>query len=606
MTPESLVWLGGVAVAFVGLRAILGWWLRPGAVRVETIAATSATSRVLAVVAHGISGRSSVSGLVGLIRSTFPDADCAVLSYDSRPYGNSDPFHAANVLELEVNRLVQSGAYESIILVGHSAGGAILRKMFVWAHGQEEDRLRFGARGRRSWVDRIERLVMLAGINRGWSVDVRPANMSLANYFFFKTAMRIARPLGIARFTRAIYRGMPFVADTRVQWLRVARSQAVFDGRAQFPQAIQLIGDQDDIVSKADGADLLASRGTVFKTLPQTTHRDIAAVVADATHPETAVRARCIVQALQGDLRGLEPDLPDPRVPVEQREIVRVVYLLHGIRDYGEWTEVLRRELEARFATNGEQCVVTNLKYGYFPLLPFIVYGDRQRNVCLFMDEYTENLARFPNAHCVDFVGHSNGTYILASALIRYSTPRVRRVLFAGSVVPKHFPWTELIAAGRVERVVNIAATADWVVAIFPKLFEQIADWLKRQPTRGWLDIGAAGFRGFNDAGEPGGSIQNIKFTEGPHSAGVDVSVRAKLDAIAAFVIDGNVNALIATFHTTSRPRKIWDVASNLSYLLWILLLGVAFAGGWWVGTTWGPVALAAYVLLLFALLHSL
>jgi hypothetical protein len=71
-----------------------------------------------------------------------------------------------------------------------------------------------------------------------------------------------------------------------------------------------------------------------------------------------------------------------------------------------------------------------------FPLLPFITYRDRQKNVRRFMDEYTENLARFPKAETIDFIGHSNGTYILASALQRYVTMRVRRVYFGGQCEP--------------------------------------------------------------------------------------------------------------------------------------------------------------------------
>jgi hypothetical protein len=68
-----------------------------------------------------------------------------------------------------------------------------------------------------------------------------------------------------------------------------------------------------------------------------------------------------------------------------------------------------RRGRAQGLQANSEKAVVTNLKYGYFPMLPFSLYGDRQRKVRRFMDEYTENLAAFPNAHIVDFVGHSNG-----------------------------------------------------------------------------------------------------------------------------------------------------------------------------------------------------
>ena len=52
------------------------------------------------------------------------------------------------------------------------------------------------------------------------------------------------------------------------------------------------------------------------------------------------------------------------------------------------------------------------------------------------MDQYTQNLAKYPNSDGrISYIGHSNGTYILASALDRYPSLRVNQIVFAGSVV---------------------------------------------------------------------------------------------------------------------------------------------------------------------------
>lgn len=605
----GLLGLLGLVMAAVLVRLlVVPLLLRPRRVRVAVIPAVTAPAHTLAVVVHGVAGRSSIDGLVELVRSQLPQADCAVLDYDARPWSNTDPFAVANVLEQELHALADRDTpYREIVLIGHSAGGAILRKAFVWGHGQEQDRDRFGRRQRRAWVGRVVRIVMLAGINRGWSVEQRPANMTLPKLVLLRVGLVLARLLDIGRFTRGVYRGAPFIADTRVQWLRVARSQAVASGAQAFPQVIQLLGDEDDLVSKEDGMDLVASHGTLFRTLSQTNHRDIAEVVANRRDPGSDERARKIAQALVGDLAGLEPDAPSPEVPAEQREVTRVIYLLHGIRDYGRWTEVLRDELEQRLKARGEVPAVVNLKYGYFPLLPFILYQDRQRNVRRFMDEYTENIARYPNAEmAVDAVGHSNGTYILASTLVRYRTPRLGRVFFAGSVVPQHYPWAELADAGRVKSVVNVVATQDWVVAIFPKLFEQIADWLRRRPTQGWLDIGAAGFRGFLDAGEAAGPVVDLKFTPGKHSTGVEVEQAAKRQAIAAYIVDDDRNGLATTFETATRQDGLLDVASNVSYLVWAGLVAVTLPLGWLSLVLAGPIGVAAFLLLVLLLLNSL
>lgn len=583
-----------------GLRAIL----RPRRVRVDLRRSGSAGATTLVAVVHGVSGRGSVEGLVGLIQSTLPQADCLVLDYDSRPFSNTDPFDVANVLEERLHEEFSAGGYRSVILVGHSAGGAILRKAFVWARGQEEDRYQLGARGTRPWAQAVQRIVMLAGINRGWSVETRQARMGWLKFAALRTGLPVARSLGIAEFTRGVYRGTPFIANTRVQWLRLSRSDAVVDGTAPFPQVIQLLGDADDLVSREDGMDLVASRGTVFKTLSQTTHADITQVLQDPSHPQAAERAAVIRRAIVGDVGGLQPDLPPAGQLAEDRTVRRIVYLMHGIRDHGDWTDVIRRAIDRRIADSGEKARVTNLKYGYFAMLPFLLYRDRQRNVRRFMDEVTENLAEFPNATTLDYLGHSNGTYVLASALQGYATLRVRRVFFAGSVVPKHYPWSELVQAGRVEQVVNVVATSDWVVALFPKLFEQIADWLGARPRRGWLDIGAAGFRGFLDAGEASGAVVDMKYVAGKHSAGVDVTSKAKLDAIVAYIFDDDRSKLQAVFCERDRPAAVLDLLSNICYTVWFALAILAVALGWLASLSGVP-ALAAYLLVLYLVLNS-
>lgn len=597
-------WAVALVLGLVALRGLLRAVLTPRRVRAELRRASEPDAATLVAVVHGVSGRASVEGLVGLVQASLPGADCLVLDYDSRPFGNSDPYAVANVLEERLHEEFGSGRYRDVILVGHSAGGAILRKAFVWANGQEEDRHSLGARGVRPWAQAVRRIVMLAGINRGWSVEERQAGMGWAKYVFLRAGLPVARWLGIGEFTRGVYRGTPFIADTRVQWLRLSRRDAVVAGSEPFPQVIQLLGDADDLVSREDGMDLVASRGTVFRTLSQTTHGDITQVLQDPAHPEAAERAVLIRRAIVGDLVGLQPDQPLAGRREENRDVQRLVYLMHGIRDHGDWTDVIRRSIEHRIAEGGEKARVINLKYGYFAMLPFLLYRDRQRNVRRFMDEYTENLAEFPNATEVDYLGHSNGTYVLASALMGYATLRVRRVFFAGSVVPKHYPWSELVAAKRVLQVVNVVATTDWVVALFPKLFEQIADWLGARPRRGWLDIGAAGFRGFLDAGEADGAVVDIKYVAGKHSAGVEVAKQAKLDTIVAYVFDGDRSGLDAAFRERDQPAAVLDVASNVCYLVWFGLAVAAIALGW-LASLAGTAGLATYLVLLYLVLNS-
>ena len=575
-----------VMVAYAAARMSSRHFAKPRETRWELVKAPSGAADTLVVMVHGLPGRRSLRRAEQLVAETLPNADRLIFDYDGNRITNLDPYEVANIIELKIYESAPHNAYARIVLLGHSAGAALLRKAFVWAHGHEEDRARVGLHGKRAWVDCVDRFVLLAGLNRGWSISPKPAQMSTGHYLWIGFGQVAARLFGIGRFAMAMRSGAPFIADTRVQWVKLI--QEIQSTDSPFPTVIQLIGSKDDIVSREDGQDLCAARGTLFITLPETGHEDIGGALDDARTPGAKNRLQRIAEVLSAPVGSIEPD--QSPLPPEDRSVTRIVYILHGIRDYGHWTDVLRKEVARRCLAMGENVAVVNMKYGYFPMLAFMTHSDRQRNVRRFMDQYTEDLARYPNARIVDFAGHSNGTYILASALQHYATMRVRRVYFAGSVVPNHYPWTKLIDAGRVERVANVVATADWVVAIFPKVFEQIAYLRKVSPATGWLDLGAAGFRGFL---ESAGSlaVNDLKFSPGQHSTGVDISNRSKLDAIAGYLALGKEDGLDAFCMRHSQNRVV-NLLSNISLplmlgLILILVCAGAFilmhCGGWWL-----------------------
>ena len=152
------------------------------------------------------------------------------------------------------------------------------------------------------------------------------------------------------------------------------------------------------------------------------------------------------------------------------------------------------------------------------------------------MDQYTDAVAMYPDAREFDFIGHSNGTYLLGAALVRYKTLKIRNAYLAGSVLPQRFPWKQY-AGSRVAMVRNVVASQDWVVAIFQRLIEQLAEWSGIEAVDGLFDVGAAGFRGFTDLGN--GSVLNIKFAPGSHGYGVNIKQQDRLDALVGFAVNG-------------------------------------------------------------------
>jgi pimeloyl-ACP methyl ester carboxylesterase len=553
----------------------------------------------LIVLVHGLPGRAKFESTIALAREALPQSDILAFDYDSRYLSNASPYSIANVIERQIHEAHSTVNYDEVVLVGHSMGGMLLRKSFVWGHGLEEDRERFGLRGERDWVHRVSRFVSLATTNRGWSIDPRPEKMDLLTYGSIWLGERLARLSGSGQLVLSMQRGSPFVADARIQWIALCRGETAT--RQSTLQTIHLLGDRDDIVNKDDSMDLNAAKDTLFVTLEETGHRDIALALDGGTRQADQNRREKVRFAIQGQLDRLAPD---KTVTLDEDPTVnRIVYIMHGIRDYGEWTDRLRTIIEGEAASAGAPLVVVNQKYGHFPMLPFLLYWDRQKHVREFMDEYTENRARFPHADKFDYVGHSNGTYILASALQKYTTLRVDRVCFAGSVVPKHYPWRDLADRGRVEHVANIVAAGDWVVALFPRFFEQIADWRDVRPVHGLLDIGSGGFRGFQDASDAKKRIQNIQFAAGSHSAGVDAANEKKLRAIARYVVSGT-DTEFAIFRDRDEPDTCLAFLSNVSWLVWtalaIVLIGlglIMFSTSLWAG--W------IYVVIVFGLLNS-
>ena len=199
--------------------------------------------------------------------------------------------------------------------------------------------------------------------------------------------------------------------------------------------------------------------------------------------------------------------------------------------------------------------------YGYFAMLPFVAPWARQAKVEWLLDQYVGARALYPNAELFSYVGHSNGTYLLTGALQRCPAVRFARIVFAGSVVRRDFDWPAFIGRKQVARVLNYVATADWVVALFPKGLQT----LRLQ------DLGGAGHDGFDcDLDE----LRDVEYVSGQHSAALDERHWAD---IARFVVDG-------TWPTAEAgPEKrstLVRVAGGVAPALWVLLAVVALAPG--------------------------
>lgn len=549
-------------------------------------AAARGPADTLVVVVHGML-QNILDTAPDVVAARLPSADLLLPRYDAGPTSNEEPITLAVSLSDRIeacyldHRKSAGDDYRRIILVGHSRGALMARKAYVLARGETSEIAHGGLKpGPKEWHRAVERIVLLAGLNRGWSLAEKPPKMPWRTFVWYRIAARLARLTGTARLLQGIERGAPFVANLRVQWIRLCR-----EAGSSMPRTIQILGDMDDVVLPGDNIDLEAGRDFVYLNAPPgTTHSNIVEL-------DDAARRDVFLRALDGN--DLKSEYVMPEYRKHDHEVQRVVLIMHGIRDFGDWTGELRKKLTKAADSEGIRIETVTSSYGYFPMTKFLLFQARQKNVRWFMDQYTEALARCPGVKTIDFAGHSNGTYLLGSALKRYRSCTFGRVVCAGSVLPRDFEWDELVRDGRIEAIRNYVASGDWVVGIFPNFFERFSKS---------TDIGGGGFLGFTR--EPAVSNQFVSVKGGHGAALVDHI----FDSMVSFLLFGKVDSPEEL--RTSRSPFV-ELCSRLDWAIWILLLSAVVGIGWavaaaapLVGVAWWA-GVGLYLLLLIVVLNT-
>ena len=558
----------------------------------------------LIALVHGYRrGNASLSGLEKVIHEVFPHADILVPSFYSGMFSNAKPETLASDLEHKINDAEKLKRYKTIVLIGHSMGALLVRKAYVYGCGQVQDRGVFSNDLRpHEWVKKVDRLVLVAGINRGWSISPRPSQMSILTKALMMLGREVGRWTGTAQLIRGIEKGSPFISNLRLQWLNATRDPTL----VHKPVVIQLLGDEDDVVSDEDSKDVAVAQEFVFVRVPKSGH----ASIIQFDHAEYgSTRKRKFRDAVEASAEILRAENSETPLKIDEN-VEKLVFVVHGIRDTGGWTLDFAQYLKEAFSQAGDppgKLRVVTPQYDYFPMAAFLLVADRQKNVRWFMDEFTEAKAKYPKLREIDYVGHSNGTFILASALQRYATLNLSRVIFAGSVVPRAYPWGQWLGKERVTGVCNYTAARDWVVAIFPRLFELIHE---RLGIRIWGcdELGSAGFNGFES---PAVHDNEVRYLDGDHGAAVSgPTVRRDIyPAMANFLLTGKGTDEIESVKVkTQASWVVWS--SNLCWLIWLGIAGLLTAIGALVALLPGTglqklLYVALYIALLVALLFT-
>ena len=407
------------------------------------------------------------------------------------------------------------------------------------AHGASEDGI-VRSENRAVWADKIERIVMLSGITRGWEFSsASPAHVRFLAPVLQKVTSVVgwwkSKKTKVESSTPLIWqlkRGSPFVVTTRIQYINVFKDlQKNLKNREidpeksplrvnGLPSTVFLLGAKDEYISPSDCTELGPRIEFAFIELSGSTHMDALQITGNnAQNKERRLRLKA---AISSDFESLyketwavrandiddylDPmDIADATAPLigqdnqaNQVVVVHAVMVIHGIRDNGFWTKRVAREIKNLGRTKEINVRAPTPSYGYFSMWDFIKPGGREQATYWFMEQYANVKSHFPDAK-ISFVGHSNGTYIAARSLELCPAIQFENIVFAGSVVRRNFHWADF--PGQVQNILNFVGSDDRVVAFLPAVFELFR--LR------WLDVGGAGAFGFLEA-EPEAKNENV------------------------------------------------------------------------------------------------
>ncbi|PHY21392.1 alpha/beta fold hydrolase [Caulobacter sp. BP25] len=361
----------------------------------------------LIVLAHGWNATGAkMLSMSEEARRLEPTADQFIAELGSGLLSFAKPLQVAKRLAIDIACLDRAHGYSKIVIVGHSAGALVARAAWLRAAGARER----GDIGRRlhPWADKVERIVLMAAINRGWSdsVAISPLQRllfaALAVWEFFTYGL-LQRWIGTTGYILEMRRGAPFITGLRLKWLAMAKHR-------KLPLVVQVLGTIDDIVSPKDNVDLIAGDDFIYLEAPQSGHASMIrldepvvgeerkrifalALTGDSAALKRKDRADEVADNLSDGLDDFDEELADA---ADKREKVRrVVFVIHGIRDYGFWTKKIAGRAK-KLGGGQTQCRTVTSSYGFFPMGPFVFKALRRRRVEWLMDQYVRARALYP------------------------------------------------------------------------------------------------------------------------------------------------------------------------------------------------------------------
>jgi pimeloyl-ACP methyl ester carboxylesterase len=552
--------------------------------------------RTLVFVVHGLRGsKKKLADLERLAKECYPNSDVSIpILNHSRLFSRiRGPQLVQKVLGL-IDAAYAKKPYDRVIIIGHSMGAVLARRAIVEARGLKQHWSDDEAKvektlcrvGDHPWASHVELFVMMASVSRGWSVQNTKSTWQRIQWSIGSVIGHLL-PETLRPTLFDFRQGCPFIVQTRLRWLEYC---SVFG--EDRPRVVQFLGTEDDVAPPNDTIDFATSvDGKLFSQveLPYSTHKSLLNLYEKKRksrkyNTQASTRRRIVEGVFQDDLDKYESqlvrrDFVDDLPSIPDVSVKNLVFVVHGIRDKGYWTKKIAARIKERASKGKEKFITRTPNYGYFPILPFLLPWYRRQKVEWLMDHYVEEKAAFPDAD-MHYMGHSNGTYLGARALIDYPMVSFKRMMFAGSVVRPDFPWGRFVRSGRVEKVFNIIATADCVVAVFPNGL---------RPFQNFFDLGGAGHVGFWDKSIPEAlyqmdvrpnDIELREYVKGGHSAGNSEALWVDIANffVTGQIIPGNSDSVNFRPRQPLYSRVLGVVAPLIVGALAVVIIGTGLA----------------------------
>lgn len=186
----------------------------------------------LVILLHGFASRpDDLRTLVPVIDKAYGEPDIFAPGLPMHFFSFHEPLALCRNLLEQIDALYEKHRYERIVLVGHSFGSLIARKLVVCAFGNSPEaplEEGLGIDQERPWGDSINRVILLAGMNRGWSIS---RHLSVANMVVWHFGIVLGYLLAILRIPWRlplifkVRRGTNFITQLRLQWLALRKRE---------------------------------------------------------------------------------------------------------------------------------------------------------------------------------------------------------------------------------------------------------------------------------------------------------------------------------------------------------------------------------------------